>query len=633
MPKTLEPLHKKKSAKAPVYHRGKKVQSLEGYALSWEVLKTAKKVVEKQQARRARLAKQERRHHLEKLDHQFHQRLRRKQQRGNKENNDFVDSKREFAKLDEETRNALEELREIRKAENAEKESGKSSEMLSEMGFGGFGFLLPKSDEEKYQDRVDLGLKRTGIWRVCGIEDQEAPKQDPGARRRQPHTLMTFEERSAFKDLLFQLSQNKIGQHLVYLTLQRHKIGDDELKLLCRNLTTNHTVKALILNHNNITTKGISFLCNYMKQTSQLQTLNLGSNLIDDRAVERLAKTMRRNVGLTELNLTGRKNVVNDFTEHFGRSDKWPRITADGAVMLAVSCTRHMTIKILCLSMQKLGDEGARAMATMLTTQESLEQLDLDNNGITAEGCRELGNGLRLNKALTALNISSNDIKDEGFQSMGDSLAHNKHLRVLDVADNKMKGRGANSMAKGILRRGLVPLKLIFHGNPVFELEDGQKLQKASNRSEGAARTTFRKTAMSTMQSLLEAEEHHMSTVVSKAVDQRREDSRRAKALLDQQLNDAKGVVRRRSRRSSNLLALDPADRDKEVQRRDVWKSGDVEGVGDVLVNDEETAALFATIRHNVLSSTRLDPTKIKALATPENKTRGLGMQRALAKR
>ena len=76
MPKTLEPLHKKKSAKAPVYHRGKKVQSLEGYALSWEVLKTAKKVVEKQQARRARLAKQERRHHLEKLDHQFQTVLR-----------------------------------------------------------------------------------------------------------------------------------------------------------------------------------------------------------------------------------------------------------------------------------------------------------------------------------------------------------------------------------------------------------------------------------------------------------------------------------------------------------------------------------------------------------------------------
>ena len=52
------------------------------------------------------------------------------------------------AKLDEETRNALKELREIRKAENAEKDSGKSSEMLSEMGYGGFGFLLPMSDED-----------------------------------------------------------------------------------------------------------------------------------------------------------------------------------------------------------------------------------------------------------------------------------------------------------------------------------------------------------------------------------------------------------------------------------------------------------------------------------------------------
>ena len=171
-------------------------------------------------------------------------------------------------------------------------------------------------------------------------------------------------------------------------------------------------------------------------------------------------------------------------------------------------------------------------------------------------------------------------------------------------------------MAKGILGRGLVPLKLIFHGNPVYELDDGHMLQKASLRSEGAARTTFRKTAMSTYQSLLEAEQNHMHAIVNKAVEQRRADTHQAKLLLQQQLEDQKGVVRQRGRK---VRALNPAVRRLEASRRDVWKEGDIEQqeTEGTQVDDEEREAVLKKLYQKSARSAQLglfaDESKIGA--------------------
>jgi hypothetical protein len=438
-------------------------------------------------------------------------------QQSNKENNMNSDSQTHeaFEKLPADKKSQIVELRSLRREELMKKMNPARQELEVPPELSS---LAKKSDEKKVAERVDLGLKRTGIWQLCGCEDEIAPGPRKG---KGDTTIMNVGELRDYKNYLQKITDNK--PDMVYVSLQHRKINDDSIKALTNALRCSTYVNVVSLQHNNITSAGCKQLGATLKMLASLKALLLGSNLIDDLGVDTIAKSLRRNYGLVELNLVGRKQVLNDFHACSGGIAPCPpRITAWGASRLANSLATHKYIKILSIGTQSLGDDGCRALATMVAKHETLEQLELDNNGIGAEGMRELGNALLTNKSLTFLNIAKNGADDEGFEALAKGLKRNKIMRVVDAAENRMGELGGLAMIAGISGRGSIPLRLLFHGNPVCDTPISERLAQASKKSEGAARTKFRKTAMSTMESLLELRDNHMTTIVDLAVEKRR---------------------------------------------------------------------------------------------------------------
>jgi hypothetical protein len=573
-----------KKAGKEIFHRGGRVDSVNGFSRGWEICKTAKAICAERRLRRERVDTVDRRHSMEKIDKIFRE--------SNKENN--FNSERQvsdaFHKLDDDKRNKLIELKRLRREEM---DKGPADMPQASSKFA------KKTDEQKVAERVDLGLKRTGIWTLCGCEDEIPPATRRGLGDR---SIMSVTELRDYKAIVDQLTDNK--PNMVYLSLQHRKINDDSVKGLCNALRCSTYVKVLSLEHNNITSAGCKQIGAVLRVLSTLQSLLLGSNLISDTGVEMLAKALRRNYGLLELNLVGRKHIVNDFAAASGGAvDQPPRITPWGITILANSLASHKFIRILSLGTNEIGDEGCRALTAMLSSHETLEHLELDNNGIGPEGARELGNALRTNKSLTFLNIAKNKIPDDGFAGLAKGLKVNKSMRLMDIAENQMGEEGANDMTSSIIGRGAIPLRLLFHGNPACDSAVGKKLAKVSRESEGAARIKFRKTAMSTMETLIELKEQHMDAVVMHAVETRR------KKILEsnEQLRIANQTMYASRKAPLNVQGSGPQvqliprrriQKHSSPRRRSVWKEQFVGGESVAVLmnegNDEGTAVLWS---------------------------------------
>ena len=126
-------------------------------------------------------------------------------------------------------------------------------------------------------------------------------------------------------------------------------------------------------------------------------------------------------------------------------------ISVDGAKVLAGALHVNKTLKTLHLRCNKIGAEGAVSLSEALVHNQTLQKLDVSCNHIGVNGARALGKALHTNNSLQVLNVSHNDIGVAGAKALADALHVNKSLKTLHLRGNKISADGAVSFSEALV--------------------------------------------------------------------------------------------------------------------------------------------------------------------------------------
>ncbi len=142
------------------------------------------------------------------------------------------------------------------------------------------------------------------------------------------------------------------------------------------------------------------------------------------------------------------------------------------AVCAGLLATR---VRVIDLSLNRLGDEGARAVCKLLRSGSAIETVSLAANQLTSESAQYIANGIRRTSTLRTVDLRTNDLGDLGAatildaatrrgvgvntlrlsangltgavaSSVGDAIANAEELSVLDLDDNYFGDQGGSSL-------------------------------------------------------------------------------------------------------------------------------------------------------------------------------------------
>lgn len=180
-------------------------------------------------------------------------------------------------------------------------------------------------------------------------------------------------------------------------------------------LTTNKTLKTLILRSNNVGDK-VKYLCESLQSNSTLTFLDLANIGLDNSGLKHLGAALAKNSALKSLNIQRNKIGSDGLDAFFG----------------AKGLSSNSTLTYLNLNVNSIGPKGASAVADLLKANASLQTLYLANNALGDKGIESLATGLASNKTLTNLDLHLNEISS--VKSLEKSLP--APLAVLNLESN-----------------------------------------------------------------------------------------------------------------------------------------------------------------------------------------------------
>ncbi|KAG2440423.1 hypothetical protein HYH02_010310 [Chlamydomonas schloesseri] len=138
-----------------------------------------------------------------------------------------------------------------------------------------------------------------------------------------------------------------------------------------------------------------------------------------------------------------------------------------GGRALGVALSRgNITLSVLGLSNNGLGNKSAAVVGELLAGACALEELDLSWNHIKADGAAALASGLAQNNKLARLNLSWNGLENEGVCALGSMLGRNDCLSWLDLTNTRMGAEACLMLSEGIKSNHALEV-LILNGNSV----------------------------------------------------------------------------------------------------------------------------------------------------------------------
>lgn len=158
--------------------------------------------------------------------------------------------------------------------------------------------------------------------------------------------------------------------------------NDIDAILIASILVTNHTLREVKLNGNNIGDQGATCLAKALENNSTIVWLSLSSNLITDK----------------------------------------------GTSAIAIFLKINQTLQTLVLERNKIGDEGAEAIGKALKSNRTLRCLNLGNNKIGKTGAKEIAESLQRHPGLKKLYLETNKLDDMAAFAIADMIRDRKSV-------------------------------------------------------------------------------------------------------------------------------------------------------------------------------------------------------------
>lgn len=195
-------------------------------------------------------------------------------------------------------------------------------------------------------------------------------------------------------------------------------LGDEGVRLVCKAIEGNHTVRKLHFGHNGIGDEGLLDIADLLRHNTAISDLSIEYNAFGYKGLKYLTEALiPRQTGIHYFDLSG-NNLGPDSAKEITR---------------ALIAGAH--ICQLFLSDNRVGDEGVIALADGIRQGSArVVKLKLNFNGITPVGIGPLADALRFSGAIYELCLHGNALGDEGARLL--TQAFLQSLNTLDVGGN-----------------------------------------------------------------------------------------------------------------------------------------------------------------------------------------------------
>lgn len=193
---------------------------------------------------------------------------------------------------------------------------------------------------------------------------------------------------------------------------------------LVDSLRDNVTVRTVVLAGNTIADEGCAAVCEALKSNKCVTALDLGSNSLTEASGHAIGSLMQHSTLINALDVS--RQLLRDA----------------GAVAIARGVRRNRPaspLHALYFSSALVGAAGAKALAGLIASSRSkLRLLDLSVNRIGDAGARRIAEALRASTTIRRLNLASNGIGEEGGAALAHAVATQTSLRILNLSRNSL---------------------------------------------------------------------------------------------------------------------------------------------------------------------------------------------------
>eukprot|EP00758_Cryptobia_borreli_P014934 Tbor_TRINITY_DN5973_c0_g6::TRINITY_DN5973_c0_g6_i1::g.18987::m.18987 len=285
------------------------------------------------------------------------------------------------------------------------------------------------------------------------------------------------------------------------VNLSMSKITDSDIPNVIESLSrAGNLVKVVDLQQNSVSTKGLKLLCKYLESNASIREVNLCDNKIDEDGAEVVIQLLETNNTITSFNLNGNpiSDHVKEQVDYGAMINNQPKslkkrlsrvpaakvdsFACDGVLNLSNSAG-VLSIQLLGQVIQEadnietiqmsncgLGDAGLEFVANIIASKTKLLHIDVSKNGIGNYGCKKFFEILKKNNSIKSIIIQSNKISDESSRSIVESLGVNDSIEEVDFTDNTLSEAARESINVALeINRQPIELK---HGMQAMQIDN-----------------------------------------------------------------------------------------------------------------------------------------------------------------
>lgn len=295
----------------------------------------------------------------------------------------------------------------------------------------------------------------------CGLNEDSAAALSDALTENHTLTTLLIEDKLNLRTIysLGELFSDPLCS-LQSLYLWRCSLDAELLKVLCRNIKKNTSLRKLALSYNNIDDTGSISLADIILNNKSLKKLQLGANSFTETAAGYFGVALAKNDTLQFLDLSKNKlkshgvwpiaiSLMNN-TALQSIDLRCNSIDSSGVEIICELLSNNKSICDMKLSGNMFDDNSIVLIADVLKSNNSLKEIELSEVGMGSRGFVSICNALKSNCTLERITVSFNHLTANCLSSFADLMKVNSSLKIFEMSNCEIDDEGCSFIADGI---------------------------------------------------------------------------------------------------------------------------------------------------------------------------------------